>query len=241
MPVSKPANTPPARPSPRLESVGPEQDDPAAIVLVLHGGRAHSHEPGARARLTYLRMRPIARMLSGRGSAVFLLRYRYRGWNAPAKDALRDAEWAIDELGRRFPGIPVVLVGHSMGGRAALGAAGAANVVAVCALAPWLDGSDPVGQLDGSTVLIAHGDHERYTDPQQSYDFALRAKQRGVRICRFDVPGAGHFMIRRAGDWHALIRRFVFGVVGVEPMDPVIANALRQPAASGLRTQLSAA
>ena len=133
----------------------------------------------------------------------------------------------------------MVLVGHSMGGRAALGAAGAANVVAVCALAPWLDGSDPVQQLDGRTVLIAHGDRERYAEPGESYAYALRAKQRGVRICRFDVHGAGHFMIKRAADWHRIVRRFVFGVLGVEPEDPVIANALRQPAASGLRTALS--
>jgi len=132
-----------------------------------------------------------------------------------------------------------VLVGHSMGGRAALGAAGARNVLAVCALAPWLDGSDPVSQLDGRTVLIAHGDRERYTDPRESYAYALRAKRRGVRICRFDVPGAGHFMISQAGDWHRIVRRFVYGVLGIEPMDPVIANALQQPAASGLRSTLT--
>ena len=229
-------------PLPRLEPVGRTPAAPESIVLVLHGGRSRSHEPGDSARLTYLRMVPIARMLARRGRsgpAVFLLRYRYRGWNGPDRDALRDAEWALDELHRRFPARPVVLVGHSMGGRAALGAAGAPNVVAVCALAPWLDGSDPVQQLDGRTVLIAHGDRERYTDPRESYAYALRAKRRGVRICRFDVPGAGHFMISQAGDWHRIVRRFVYGVLGIEPMDPVIANALQQPAASGLRSTLT--
>jgi pimeloyl-ACP methyl ester carboxylesterase len=224
---------------PRLEPVGAEPATPAAVVLVLHGGRAGSREPGDRKRLTYLRMLPIARMLAGPDRAVFLLRYRFRGWNGPAQDARRDAEWALDQLARRFPGVPVVLVGHSMGGRAALGAAGAPNVVAVCALAPWLDGSDPVRQLDGRTVLIAHGDRERYTDPRESYAYALRAKQRGVRICRFDVPGGGHFMITRAREWHLIVYRFVLGLLGVEPEDPVIANALRQPATSGLRSILS--
>lgn len=224
---------------PRLDAVGAVPARPAGIVLVLHGGRAHSHAPGDRSRLAYLRMRPFAGMLAGPGRAVFLLRYRYRGWNGPARDALQDARWALDQLDRRFPGRPVVLVGHSMGGRAALGAAGAPNVVAVCALAPWLDESDPVDQLDGRTVLIAHGDRERFTDPQQSYLYALRAKRRGVRICRFDLPGAGHFMIARAGDWHRIGYRFVLGVLGLEPEDPVIAKALRQPAASGLRTTLS--
>jgi dienelactone hydrolase len=125
-----------------------------------------------------------------------------------------------------------------MGGRAALAAAGAPNVAAVCALAPWLDGSDPVAQLAGRTVLIAHGDRERYTEPAASYAYALRAKAAGVAICRFDLPGAGHFMLTRLGDWNTLVRRFVLGVAGIEPLAPVIANALAQPAPQGLTAQL---
>lgn len=226
---------------PRIEPVGPEHAYPSALVLVLHGGRAHSRESGERKRLTYRRMIPFAREIAAEGPAVYVLRYRYRGWNAPARDALRDAQWALAELASRHPGVPVVLLGHSMGGRAALGAAGAANVVAVCALAPWLDGTDPVVQLDGRTVLIAHGDREHYTDPAQSYRYAVRAKERGVRICRFDVPGAGHFMVVRSREWHALTRRFVLGVLGIEPVDPVIANALHQPTPSGLRAVLHGA
>ncbi len=224
---------------PCLERVGRPQAAPSSIVVVLHGGRATSRESGEPKRLTYRRMVPFARALASVGPAVFLLRYRYRGWNAAAKDPLHDAQWALDELRTRHPGVPVVLVGHSMGGRAALGAAGARNVVAVCALAPWLDDSDPVRQLDGRTVLIAHGDREHWTSPDASFAYALRAKERGVYICRFDVHGGGHFMVRRAGDWQSLVRRFVLGVLEIEPEDPVIANALRQPVPDGLRIALA--
>ncbi len=225
---------------PRIEPVRHPRAG-APVALVLHGGRSRSTESGERNRLTYWRMVPFAATLADAGLATYLLRYRVRGWNAPDRDALRDAEWALGELARRHPGAPVVTVGHSMGGRAALAAAGAPNVTAVCALAPWLDGSDPVDQLAGRTVLIAHGDRERWTDPAQSYAYALQAKAAGVRICRFDVPGAGHFMLSRYRTWSALVRRFALGTTGVEPLDPVIANALAQPAPSGLRTTLTEA
>lgn len=223
---------------PRIEPVG-APTAPSAVVLVLHGGRARSHESGERRRLAYLRMVPFARMLAEAGPAVYLLRYRYRGWNAPARDAERDARWALAEIARRHPDLPVVLLGHSMGGRAALGAAGAPNVVAVCALAPWLDASDRVEQLSDRTVVIAHGDRERWTSPRASYDYAVRAKRVTDRVARFEVRGAGHFMLSRTADWQSLVRRFVLGALGLEPEDPEIAHALRRPAPAGLRAALS--
>ena len=45
-------------------------------------------------------------------------------------------------------------------------------------------------------------------------------------------------MLARLGEWNALVRRFVLGVAGVEPLDPAIANALAQPAPNGLTAQL---
>jgi predicted alpha/beta-hydrolase family hydrolase len=221
---------------PRLDVVGRPVAAPAGVVLVLHGGRSTSRESGERKRLTYARMLPFAWTLAAAGPTVYVLRYRYRGWNAPFKDPARDADWALGEIAKRHPGAPAVLVGHSMGGRAALTAAGAPNAVAVCALAPWLDDSDPVEQLAGRTVLIAHGDRERYTDPAESYAYALRAKRMTDRTARFELPGAGHYMLHRAGAWQSLVRRFVLGSLGIEPEDPVITNALRQPAPDGLRT-----
>ncbi|OZM81215.1 alpha/beta hydrolase [Pseudonocardia sp. MH-G8] len=224
---------------PRLDPIPPRATDPPpGVALVLHGGRSRSTESGERSRLTRLRMLPFARGLSSAGAATYLLRYRYRGWNAPRKDPVQDARWALAEIAARHPGVPVVLVGHSMGARAALAAAGGPGVTAVCALAPWLDVSDPVDQLAGRTVLIAHGDRERYTDPRESYAYAVRAKRVTDRVARFDVHGTGHSMLARARDWHALVRRFVLGELGIEPADPLITNALRRPSPEGLSVAL---
>jgi pimeloyl-ACP methyl ester carboxylesterase len=226
-----------------VERIGDPLEHVSALVIVLHGGRAHGYGRAHRFRLASLRMVPVARMLAAAGHehgvGVWLVRYRYRGWNGPARDAMRDAEWACELAQRLHPGAPVVLLGHSMGGRAALHAAGHPSVRAVCALAPWLDGTDPVEQLAGRTVLIAHGDRERMTDPAESYDYALRAKAVTDRVCRFEVHGDGHAMLRRRRDWSSLVRRFVGGELGVEPPDPRIANALGRPAPDGLRVALS--
>ena len=215
----------------------------SALVLVLHGGRSRGHGRAHALRLAYLRMLPFASELrrtgqtgDGAGLGVAMVRYRYRGWNAPDNDALRDAESALAQAEQVHPDTPVVLLGHSMGARAALAAAGHPQVVAVCALAPWLDESDQMGQLAGRGVLIAHGDRDRMTDAGASYEYALRATRVTNRICRFEVPGDGHAMLRRAPDWRRLVRRFVLGETGITPLDPEITDAMRRPAPAGLRS-----
>jgi pimeloyl-ACP methyl ester carboxylesterase len=225
---------------PRIDPVGRGPGDPAGVALVLHGGQANSRASTERKRLAYLRMLPFARVLAraDRRLGVYLLRYRYRGWNHPSMDALRDAQWALNEIARRHSDVPVVLVGHSMGGRAALHAAGAPNVRAVAALAPWLDGTDPVRQLAGRTALLAHGDLDTRTDPRRSYAYAVAARAVTDRVCRFEMPGGDHAMLRRAGAWHALVRRFVLGELGLAAEDPVITQALRAPTPDGLRVAL---
>jgi pimeloyl-ACP methyl ester carboxylesterase len=133
-------------------------------------------------------MLPFGWPLTAAGPAVHLLRYRYRGWNAPAADPVLDTTWALEEIASRHPGAPVVLVGHSMGGRAALWAAGAANVTAVCALAPWLVGTDPVRLLTRAEYSRAIPSDDLRGEPGYWLERG-RAREAPVKTqCRIDRP-----------------------------------------------------
>ncbi|HEX5404174.1 MAG TPA: alpha/beta hydrolase [Pseudonocardiaceae bacterium] len=213
-----------------------------AVVLMLHGGRANSTEPTSARQLAYRRMVPIVRSVhravGESGTAVWLLRNRVRGWNEPAGDALLDTHWALDRARSQYPQALVVLVGHSMGGRAASLCAGTDGVLAVYALAPWLEPDDPVTQLAGRRVLIAHGDRDRWTSPARSYEYAVRSRSVTPSVCRFELRGAGHPMLRHATAWTGLVRAFVAGVVGPAPSHPAIQAALAAPTPDGLRRPL---
>ncbi|MFF0575341.1 alpha/beta fold hydrolase [Streptosporangium saharense] len=110
------------------------------IALLLHGGTVNGH--GRPSRLAALGLNAPAKRLAelgrGAGVAVVRLRYRFRGWNGAEASTLVDTEWALEALRRDHGDVPVVLVGNSLGGRAAFRAAGHPNVVAVAGVAPWL-------------------------------------------------------------------------------------------------------
>jgi dienelactone hydrolase len=172
--------------------------------------------------------------------SVRILRYRYRGWDEPQRHPVQDARWALAQLHDQHPDASIALLGHSMGGRTALRVADHPAVTAVCALGPWVLDDEPVRQLAGRSVLIAHGDQEHTTDPRLSYQFAVRAKQVTSRVCRFDVLGDGHAMLRRAHDWSELATRFVAAELGLRTPDPLIEDAMRRPIPEGLRVPLPA-
>ncbi|OLR94075.1 alpha/beta hydrolase [Actinokineospora bangkokensis] len=216
--------------------------DVRGAVLVLHGGRERSRGRVTPLQLAHLRMVPFARDLhrhgARRGVAVHLLQNRYRGWNAPDLDPVQDARWALAELRRLHGRVPVVLVGHSMGGRVALRVADDDDVVAVVGLAPWCEPGEPVTHVAGRALLIAHGDRDRTTDPRLSLDFARRARAVTDRVVRFDVAGDGHAMLRRAGRWTRLTTDFALGALGTQPVDPLITNAWGTPSPEGLHVPL---
>lgn len=188
-----------------------------ALAMVLHGGRSHGTGRVRALQLAVLRMLPFAKALrragSGQGLAVVRLRFAQRGWNGAAQAPLADARWALAELDRRFPGIPVGLVGHSMGGRTALYVAGHPNVRAVVALAPWLEPGDPTDQLAGRRLLIAHGDLDRMTSPSASAGYARAAAEVAEAVSYVSVRADRHAMLRRGRVWYQLTTGFLLGVL----------------------------
>jgi dienelactone hydrolase len=142
-----------------------------------------------------------------------LLRYRYRGWNGEEMSPVADAEWGLRYIRARHGSAPIVLVGHSMGGRTALRVAGDEAVLGVVALAPWLPDGEPVDQLVGREVLLAHGNLDRITSPGASRRFAERAESVAKRVDYVTVRGDAHAMLLRPATWHRLVARFTLGLI----------------------------
>lgn len=186
---------------------------PEAVILILHGGAERSRAPVAWWRLPVARMVPFATAIERRAGdrvAVLRLKYRVRGWNDPAKDPVVDARWALDRIRRVLPGVPVALVGHSMGGRVALHLAADEGVAAVVALAPWVE-NDVRQPRPGTPVLLMHGTRDRITDPRRTQVIARRFAEAGVAVRHIRVEGENHAMLHHAREWHEMVAHFLIG------------------------------
>lgn len=173
------------------------------LVLLAHGGQEHSVAETPNWRPPLLRMWPFARaaVQAAPGAAVGLLRYRYRGWNDA--DAAADLRTVLD----RVDCDRVLLIGHSMGGRAVLWHADHDKVTAVLALAPWLPESDPLVETGDRTMVLAHGNHDRITSPTLTARYAAKLRAAGACVACYSVAGETHGLLRRHGDWDELVRR----------------------------------
>jgi|SRR5579875_928167 len=193
-------------------TVRPAAGPARAVVLVLPGGAGQSTAPTSPRQLAARRMRPFAIGLrrAGRdlGLAAWTVHYRYRGWNGAQASPLPDVGWALDQVRDRHGDVPVVLLGHSMGGRAALRMAGDPSVRAVAAFAPWLPDGEPVDQLAGRRILIAHGTLDRVTSPRASRRYVDRATVVTRDISWQPVRGDTHAMLLRLRTWQRLAIRF---------------------------------
>ena len=188
------------------------------VVLVLHGGRANSYESVRGRHLSPARMLPFAQALRARGGrhglAVWTLRNRYRGWNGADMSPVQDARWALSQIRREHPGVPVYLLGHSMGGLTALRVADDPQVEAVVALAPWLDSRTPVAPVAGRRLLIVHGAEDHWTSPANSLAYARRARGVAESVAYVSLRSAGHFMLTRVGLWNSLANGFILDAFG---------------------------
>ena len=183
-----------------------------AAVIVLHGGGGRRGNMMVRpTQLSVLRMIPIAWRIALRGRgrvAVYRLLNSSRGWDVQ-HTPVDDARWAIAQVGAQLGReLPVGLVGHSLGGRAALLAGTDPAVAAVVALNPYLYPSDGRTDLGGTEVLLVHGTADRVASPSVAGRVAemLRART-SVRLTW--VEGGKHAMLSQHRRFDAAAAEFV--------------------------------
>lgn len=166
-------------------------------MLVLHGGASRQGRMMVSpTQLSVLRMIPIAKRIAKAGQGrlvVHRLLNSVRGWDHEFTP-VRDVRWAIGEVRREYGALPVCLVGHSLGGRAALLAGEEEQVTSVVALNPWVYPSDDA-DLAGRRVLFVHGTEDRVALPQRATTVARRLAGR-AEVSFISVPGARHAMLR---------------------------------------------
>ncbi len=189
---------------------------PTAAVLVFHGGSATSTLTVSRFAPAVLRLIPVAWAIATHvpTAAVYRLKFSVRGWNGDGAAVLGDARWAIDQLAQAHPGLPIVVVGHSLGGRVAMHVVGSSSgaaasgarsrVAGAVGLAPWVDPGDPVDLLHGVPLAVVQGTRDRIVPEASTRAWLARAAQAGARIDSTLIDGAGHAMLRYFRRWHRL-------------------------------------
>lgn len=188
-----------------------------AVVVVLHGGAVDGREPNHPWSHNVARLVPFARSLARVGGplAVARVRFRYRGWNGAEAAPLVDARWALEEVRAAYPGVPVAVVGHSMGGRVALHLGEDPDVRLVVALAPWIEPGDSRPGPDCRTVVV-HGDRDVICGLSRSRRLVeeLRAEGRPATLLR--IARSDHAMLVRAPLWTRLVTGVVTAVFSDE-------------------------
>lgn len=192
-----------------IETAVPER--PEGVVLLLHGGASRRGAAMVSpAQLSVLRMVPIARRTARLGRcrlAVYRLLNSARGWDT-GHTPLRDAAWALDEIASRLGGrLPTCLVGHSLGGRAALLSLGSPEVRSAVALAPWVLPGDRPAASSGRRVLVVHGARDRIASPRRSAAVA-EALSREAEVTYVCVEDGKHAMLGRHALFDGLAAQF---------------------------------
>ncbi len=179
-------------------------------VLMLHGGKERGREVVDGRSASWRRSSAMARAISPAAQradiAVFLLRYRQRGWN-DGTGPVTDATWALEQLHDQAGDVPIALLGHSMGARVAARVADEPRVRGVVALAPWFPPGETVETLAGKQLVAAHGSRDRITSARATLSYVERARAAGADATFLDKGPVGHYLLRGVRAWNELALR----------------------------------
>jgi pimeloyl-ACP methyl ester carboxylesterase len=177
------------------------------MVLVLHGGKDRSSAEVTGRSLAWRRSLRLAHDLGDplrdEGVGLSVLRYRTAGWNGDGADTIEDAHWALDRIRAQHGDVPVAVLGHSMGGRAACQVADHELVRGVVALAPWLPAGEPVAALAGRELYAAHGQRDHITHARDTRAYVERARKVATTASFTDMGDLGHYLLRGVRTWNA--------------------------------------
>ena len=181
------------------------------VVLALHGGAPRSTTPTPQFDPGYLRLVLAARSITTRTRgrlAVVLLRHAVRGWNGATESPVRDAQWALARVAATYPGLPIGLLGHSLGGRTAFALVTRPEVRCLVALAPWMSDAYDAHDFLGTPTLIVHGNIDTVTDAEASGGLVRRIDSLGGEA-RFESVSGSHPLLWRAGRIHSMAAGFL--------------------------------
>jgi dienelactone hydrolase len=186
---------------------------PTGVVLVLHGGASRGENMMVSpTQLSVLRMKPVAHQIKLEASgelAIFRLLNSRRGWDA-THTPVQDAVWGLERAGELAgDALPTCVVGHSLGGRAALLMAGQPQVPSVVALAPWVYPTEASTNVEGCRILFIHGTRDRIADPQRAHRLADVLARRGAEVTFVDVLGGKHAMLAHHRSFDGLAAEYV--------------------------------
>lgn len=171
---------------------------PAAgtAVVCVNGGQAGEVEGTWSASLEWLVARLVPRFPALRFAEV---RYRIKSWRR-LEGCIEDARAAVAAAGCE----QTVLVGFSMGGAVAIGAADETGVTGVLGLAPWIPDRLSLEALRGKRLDVIHGSLDAYlpgipgVSPRLSRRGFDRARASGARGTYVLIPGGLHGIAVRA-------------------------------------------
>jgi pimeloyl-ACP methyl ester carboxylesterase len=190
------------------------------VVLLLHGGAERGLREVDHRSLSYRRALWMSDSIAGPlaraqvGTAV--LRFKVKGWNAGHADGpspVADAREALARLRGLHPDLPIVLLGHSMGGRTAAWVADEPGVVGIVGVAPWWPADDPVRPLAGKHVVGIHGRRDRITSARATERFLERARAVAGSTRFVDMGPRGHYMLSGVRRWNAAAIRESLGIL----------------------------